>query len=650
MGNAETVWQKLFVTLRQRWEGFEPRPGQRELASAVAAVLEQGGHLLAEAGTGTGKSLAYLVPLLSHLQSSSEKAVVSTGTIALQEQILRQDIPRLAALLSRPVEVVLVKGKRNYLCHWRLTRELEALPARFREDGWPQLLAWAEQTATGDGAEIEGKVAPTIWARVAADETCLRPYCPYQDRCFFLRAREQAQKAQLLIANHHLYLSDLALRLSSDHEAAVLPEHAIAVFDEAHHLPDVASATLAVEVSPGAIATLTRSLHLLRLPGWEVRTGQEVEQAAAVFFASLTPASGEEEEAWPLTAYPAELAEGLLTALRRLSLQIRDLPLEGVDLPRREAAARLAETADRLAENLSFILRREPGYVSWVRAEVEGARRRVSLVATPLEIGELLAEHLFGPLRATVLTSATLSVAGDFRFFRREVGLSGGAELRVGSPFSYREQCLLYTPADLPDPNHPEYYGLAAARIEELLALSRGRALVLFTSFRGLNTVYDYLRPRLSYPLYRQGELPRHHLLARFREEVSSVLLATASFWEGIDVPGETLSCLIIDRLPFEVPSHPVTRARLEQLRSAGGNPFWQYSLPRAVLRLTQGFGRLIRQRGDRGVVAILDPRLSSRTYGRRFLEALPSCPRTDRLEDVRRFFEEGGTYNQAQP
>jgi len=579
MSSAAT-WEKAFAALARGWEEFEPRPGQEELASAVAAVLDRGGYLLAEAGTGIGKSLAYLVPLLCHLSGSTRKAVVSTGTIALQEQILRLDLPRLEGLLPRPVEVALVKGKRNYLCRWRLGREEEALPSLFRKAGWEELAAWARETHTGDVEEIEGRVDPDLWARVAADETCLRPYCPYQGECFLLRAREQAYRAQLLVVNHHLYLSDLRLRVASDEEAAVLPDHEIAVFDEAHHLPEVAAAALSVEVGAGRVAALVRNLFLLRLPGWQAPWGRELEETAAAFLAALGPPPGEEEDAWPLSGYPSDLAQRLLELLRRLSGRIRELPLEGVDPARREAAGKLAAEAERLASDLSFILRGEEGYVSWGQTTGHAPYRN-RLLATPLAVGELLAEHLFSALRTAVLTSATLSVAGDFRFFRREVGLPPGPELCVASPFSYREQCLLYLPDDLPDPNQPDYYRLLAPRVGELIEVSRGRALVLFTSFRGLNLVYDYLRPRIRYPLYRQGELPRHSLLRTFREEVSSVLLATASFWEGIDVPGEALSCLIIDRLPFEVPTHPVTRARLEALRAAGGNAFNQYSLPR---------------------------------------------------------------------
>lgn len=632
------AWEKGFIALTKNLEGFEPREGQRELAAAVARVLAEGGHLLAEAGTGTGKSFAYLIPLLAYAADRAERVIVSTGTIALQEQIIFKDLPFLQRLLPNPPEAVLVKGRGHYLCRWRLARE-QAATGLFPTEGWPELLSWAQETQTGDAAEIEGQIPPSLWARVAADETCLRPYCPYQEECFFLAARERAFQARVLVLNHHLYLSDLKVRLDSGGEAAILPEHEVAVFDEAHHLPAVAADALAVEVSFPRFAAITRSLRLLSLPRLEVGLLQELESTAAAFFAALAPPPGEDEEAWPLTTYPLELAENLRQRLRNLRRHLDELHVEKLELPLAEAAAKLAQEAAKLAADLEFILRGEEGYVSWAQVVSEGQRRRVILQATPLEVGGLLREHLFDRLRATVLTSATLSVAGDFSFFRRETGVPPGRELCLPSPFSFAEQCLLYTPTDLPDPNDPQFYAAAAPRIEELLHLSRGRALVLFTSYRGLNQVYNYLAPRLPFPLYRQGELARHRLLAAFRQEVASVLLATASFWEGIDVPGEALSCLVIDRLPFAVPSHPVTRAKLAAIRAAGGSDFAAYTLPRAVLRLKQGFGRLIRSRQDRGVVAILDRRLVLKAYGHRFLAALPSCPRTESLEEVRRFF-----------
>lgn len=635
------VWERGFAALAENLAGFELRESQRELAAAVARVLAEGGHLLAEAGTGTGKSFAYLIPLLAYAAERAEKVVVSTGTIALQEQIVFKDLPFLQKFMPRPPKAVLVKGKGHYLCRWRLARE-QADVGLFPDEGWPELLAWAKETRTGDVAEIEGRVSLSLWARVAADETCLRPYCPYQEECFFLAAREQAAQAQVLVLNHHLYLSDLKVRLDSGGEAALLPEHEVAVFDEAHHLPAVAADALTVEVSFSRFAALSRSLRLLGLPRLEAGLLQELESTAAAFFAALAPPAGEDEEAWMLTSYPVTLAETLRQRLRDLRRHLDELPLEKLELPLAEAAAKLAQEADKLAADLEFVLRGEEGYVSWAQATSDGQRRRVTLQATPLAVGGLLREHLFDRLRATVLTSATLSVAGDFSFFRRETGAPPGRELCLPSPFAFAEQCLLYTPTDLPDPNDPQFYAAAAPRIEKLLHLSRGRALVLFTSYRGLTQVYDYLAPRLPYPLYRQGELARHRLLNAFRQEVASVLLATASFWEGIDVPGEALSCLIIDRLPFAVPSHPVTRARLAAIRAAGGNDFAAYTLPLAVLKLKQGFGRLIRSRRDRGVVAILDRRLVLKAYGRRFLAALPPCPRTESLAEVGRFFARG--------
>lgn len=633
------AWERIFAHLADSLADYEPRHGQRELAAAVARVLAEGGHLVAEAGTGTGKSFAYLVPLLAYAAERGEKVAVSTGTIALQEQIVLKDLPFLRQLLPRPPEAVLVKGRGHYLCRWRLAREQTSL-GLFPEEGWPELLAWAEETATGDAAEVEGVIPPALWARVAADGTCLRPYCPYQGECFFLAARERVGRAQILVANHHLYLSDLRVRLASGGEAAVLPEHRTAVFDEAHHLPAVAADALGVEVGFPRFASLIRSLRLLGLPAPPAGLLQGLEEAAAAFFAALDPPAGEDEEAWSLSDRPLPPSPDLRRRLRELCRHLEGLRAqEQLSIPVAEALAKLAQEAEQLAADLEFVLRGEEGFVCWAQAVTEGRRRRVILRATPLEVGGLLRRHLFDRLRATVLTSATISVGGDFTFFRRETGVPPTAELSLPSPFSFANQCLLYTPTDLPEPNDPEFYQAAAGRIEQLLHLSRGRALVLFTSYRGLYLVYEYLAARVPFPLYRQGDLSRYRLLTAFREQVESVLLATASFWEGVDVPGEALSCLIIDRLPFAVPNHPVTRARLAAIRAAGGNDFLDFSLPQAVLKLKQGFGRLIRSRRDRGVVAVLDRRLVRRAYGRRFLAALPPCPRTESLTEVARFF-----------
>lgn len=602
------------------------------MAAAVARVLAEGGHLLVEAGTGTGKSFAYLIPLLCHAALSGEKVVVSTATIALQEQILRKDLPLLQELLPARLEAVLVKGKGHYLCRWRLEREQQA--TLFPEEGWHELCAWARETTTGDGAEVEGTVPAALWARVAADETCHRPFCPYQEDCFFLAARERAARAAVLVVNHHLYLSDLRVRLAGGGDTGVLPEHRVAVFDEAHHLPAVAAGAFTVEVGFPRFAALGRSLRLLRPPGLDLGRLEALEETAAAFFAALSPAGSEEDNAWPLTTYPLSLATKLRQYLRDLARHVSGL--SGAKAAEKEAAERLAREAERLAQELQFILQGEEGYVSWVQA----TKRLPVLQATPLEVGDLLGQYLFGRLESSVLTSATLSLAGDFGFFRQEVGLATGPELCLPSPFAFQEQCLLYLPLDLPEPNDPDFYAAAVPRIATLLDLSRGRALVLFTSYRALRQAYDYLAPRLPYPLLCQGEQSRQTLLHTFRQEIASVLLATASFWEGVDVPGEALSCLIIDRLPFAVPGHPVTEARLAAIRAAGGNAFFHYSLPQAILRLKQGFGRLIRHRRDRGVVAILDRRLTAKAYGRLFLAALPPCPRTHALEEVRRFFE----------
>lgn len=629
-------WDEAFAVLSAKFDGYERREGQLQLAEAVAGVLARGGSLVAEAGTGTGKTFAYLVPLLTHAAQTGERVIVSTGTIALQEQILNQDLPRLEGAVPPYGEVALVKGKSNYLCRMRLLREHQSI-GLFPPEGWTELMQWQSQTKTGDRAEIAACVPSVLWSRVAVDETCLRPYCPFQGECFFVAAREQAFRARVLVMNHHLYMSDLKVKLASGGEAAILPEHQIAVFDEAHHLPEIAAEAFTVESSYQRFSAWGYNLRRQEIEGLNPGLVQEVENAAAAFFSGMLLQVKGEVEARPLTSFPYEAAGRLRSHLKTLVNHLDTLTAQQPGVLQREAASRAFKEAEALRSDLNFILEGEEGYVSWFETRLGN---RVILKATPLEVGGLLQEHLFSGLRSCVATSATLSTTGDFRFFRRETGLKSGTDLTVGSPFDFASQCLLYLPRDLPEPNQPGFISSAAERIRDLLIASRGRGLVLFTSYRGLNMAYDRLSGQLPFPVYRQGDMSRRLLLKTFQSEIDSVLLATVSFWEGIDIAGESLSCLIIDRLPFAVPGHPVTQARLEALKASGKDGFTAYSLPQAVLKLKQGFGRLIRSRHDRGVVAVLDRRVALKSYGRRFLDALPPVECTDRLEKVRAFFE----------
>jgi ATP-dependent DNA helicase DinG len=610
---------------------FEPRGEQLELARAVADALEAGEHLLAEAGTGTGKSLGYLVPALA----SGRRVVVATATKALQQQLLSQDVPAAERALGRPVDCVLLKGRENYLCR----RSLDGLAllggsvgALFRtpEDAsaYERLRGWIETTETGDRAELDFEPPPSLWADLAVGgDRCLGRRCAARAACFSEAARTRAAEAELVITNHALYLADLALRSRGVREGGLLPEHAAVVFDEAHRLEEAAAAWFGGRFSLAGARRLTRDVERAfreRQETAPARLLDEIERTASRVLGAVDPGRGRRR----LTAEAADRAlddvAEAAAALARLADEVKGGGEEADALARRALglAGDLESCFELDADRVSWA---EPGAVSWA----------------PVDVAEVLREALWERDVTAVLVSATLGAgaAGSMLFLRRRLGLDDARELVVSSPFDYEEQALLYVPARMPEQRARDYYDRLADEVLALCRRSRGRALVLTTSYRALEQLADRVAGELPYPLLVQGEAPRERLLERFREEVDSVLLATATFWQGVDVPGESLSLLVIDKLPFAPPDDPLVQARCERIAAAGGDSFSEYSVPTAILQLRQGFGRLIRSRSDRGVVAILDARLRTRAYGRRFVEALPRCRVVADLAEVERFF-----------
>ncbi len=617
--------------------GYRLRPGQLDMARRVAAVLREGGVLLAEAGTGTGKTLAYLAPAVL----SGKRVVVSTATKTLQTQILERDIPLLARALDRPVSAVLLKGRQNYLCRRRF--EKFRLQGRFGFSPLDEAFhRWAGSTATGDRAELEGlpdDYAP--WREVCSTrDTCWGARCPHEAACHFLNQRREAQRAQILVVNHHLFVADLAVRAASS--AEVLPRYEAAVFDEAHHLEDVTVHHFGVQVGPHRIADLVRDARAeLAPPGGALPAPLEkalaaVQEAADGLWQTLPLPRGEAVRL--TTGLEGRAGEALARLLRAL---------EALDerLAPRQAESLEAETLLRRARELHAELARFgepplPDEVRWIEPRPRGAVLR----AAPVEAAPVLRDALFGQGLPVVLTSATLRVGGEFAYLRARLGVPAGArELQVDSPFDHRAQGLLYVPTGVPDPNSPGFAEAAADEILRILELSRGRAFCLFTSHRVLRIVAERLRGQVPYPLLVQGEQPREVLLRRFQAEVESVLLGALSFWEGVDVPGEALTAVVIDRIPFASPADPVVQARIELVRSRGESPFRAYQLPAAAMVLRQGVGRLLRTTRDRGVVAVLDRRLLERAYGRYLLESLPPFPITRRLSEVARFLGAAG-------
>jgi len=612
--------------------GYEERPSQRKLSEAVADVLEHGGLLLAEAGTGTGKTLAYLLPAVQ----AERRVVVSTGTKNLQEQLVQKDLPILAKALGRELNVAIMKGRGNYLCLLRFSsfgkagqfRRLEELPI------YQAVEAWSTQTETGDRAEVaEMPDSVEFWREVsAASENCIGQSCSLFDACFVTRMRQRALEADLVVVNHHLLCADLAVK--DGNYGSVIPAYDTLILDEAHLIEDVATQYFGVQVSSHKIEELVRDvereLKAASLDGRELRAEAEgLRVRSERFFTRLARSKpGRLAPGWMADAL-AEESLGLLQRLEGLRTALLAVP------DRLEPLSGLASRTLALTGEIAFLMRAETDdHVYFV--EIRG--RGVFLRAMPIDVSSRLKELLFDELSAAVLTSATLAVDGGFAYLKDRLGIEPSDELLLPSPFRFEEQALLYVPKGMPEPSSPEFVDRAAEEVARLLKLSRGRAFVLFTSYANMNAVAERIAGRIDYPILIQGEAPKAQLLDTFRETPHAVLLATASFWQGVDVAGEQLSCVIVDKLPFASPGDPVVAARIERLRGRGQNAFGEYQVPVAVLMLKQGLGRLIRSASDHGILAVLDSRLVRKPYGRRFLESLPPARLVHDLDEVARF------------
>ncbi len=632
--------------------GWEPREGQLRMAHAVARALDEGQVLLCEAGTGTGKTLAYLLPAVR----SGLKVVVSTATRALQDQVFTKDVPLVEKCLGSSARASLLKGLPNYLCRRRFAElRTSAEAASYRS--LPLVERWARDTETGDLAELASlpESDPVLRAIGSSSDTRIGTGCDHFERCFVTQARREADEARLVVVNHHLFFADLAVRLSASKRgfqgASVLPPFDAVVFDEAHQLEDVATTFFGVQLSLTALEALLRdarrALHDAALlgSGTAERLLAVAETAGEAFFAELRqhlPRVDGLEGRVPLD--PALFSgplQGMTAALDdALGALGASLSTAATSEPLRQAASR----AERLRADLAVLSSPTSAQVTW--AEVRGARVRVG--ASPIELGDLLREHVFERGGPVVLASATLTTGGgaagrSFGYVRARLGLGPGARVPieeevVESPFDYAESALLYTPSDLPEPSDPAFAASASERTAELVELTGGGAFVLCTSVRAMEAMAGRLRRRLPLRVMVQGEAPKGQLVARFRADGDAVLVATMSFWEGIDVPGRALRLVVIDKLPFAVPTDPLFAARSRALEAEGGNPFRDLALPMAALTLKQGFGRLIRSRADRGVVAILDRRVSTKGYGRALVSSLPPAKRATSLDDVRAF------------
>ena len=633
---------------------YEYRPGQLDMARAVERALEERRHLIVEAGTGTGKTLAYLLPALR----TGRRVIISTGTKALQDQLFFRDIPFLESLLGE-LKVCYMKGRANYLCRHKLvTLTTHPILSGLEEiDQYHQISEWEKTTETGDRAEIAGlPESSPLWSRLdARSEACLGSTCPDYQRCFVTEMRRKAQESDIVIVNHHLFFADLAVRqlASGAPDAGVLPEAGAVIFDEAHELEEVASNYFGLSVSNLRFEDLVRDVEAMikKSDSYASPTNtailvssQQLRDRARMFFSQLPVAPGGRQDG----RQPFDNREEFLETRGDLYLSVKNnltrLESELDQVRGVDEAPGLRKRVTNLRVELEFLLESTSGnMVYWLERRLSGGLHKQTritfLQATPIDVSGLLDEQLFQRFSTVVLTSATLTVQGSFEHIRGRLGLADARELVVPSHFRYQDQALLYLPPEMPDPRAPEFQTAAARCIQRVLEITKGRAFCLFTSYSQMRDLYERLLPVLDYPILLHGSAPRNTLLEQFRETPNAVLFGTASFWQGVDVQGEALSCVIIDRLPFAVPNDPVVAARMKFIEEAGGKPFFDYQVPSAVIALKQGFGRLIRSLDDRGVLVLLDPRIRQKSYGQAFLESLPPYRVTRTITDVQAFF-----------
>ena len=615
---------------------FEFRPGQLAMALEVEAAFKDKKHLIVEAGTGTGKTLAYLVPSIL----SGRRIVISTGTKNLQEQLFFKDVPFLQQHFDRPLKVCYMKGRANYACRQKIyDAEKEPILSGLEEVADFEIIReWEKTTATGDRAEI--RTLPeksSLWAKLdARRELCAGQKCPQFDRCFLTAMRRQAAESDIIIVNHHLFFADLAAK--EDEYGGIIPEYAAVVFDEAHEIEDVVGQYFGLSISNYQLADVRRDIAALaRRKGFgspDLDTTLDSFDTRSVHFFDLFEKIEGRSGIPPGMVFAPDQEEryaSLQTALKLLAARLEYVPEAPEELiPIRERVRELSDTLRLLIED------RDESNVYWIERRGRGC----FLQATPIDVSAILAERLFSNVDAIILTSATLAVAGSFDYSQNRLGLRSARSLVVEGLFDYPQQALLYVPQHLPDPRSPGFTAEAAAEIARLIQTSRGRAFVLFTSYAQMQQVHDRIAFDLDYPTLLQGTGPRNALLEEFRATPHCVLFATSSFWQGVDVPGEQLSLVIIDKLPFAVPSDPVVEARIRTIREQGGNPFFDYQIPQAALALKQGFGRLIRSRSDRGVLALLDNRVTKQRYGQVFFDSLPDYRFTTERSEVETFFD----------
>ncbi len=624
--------------------GFEVRPQQVDMARAVAAALNAPHHLAVEAGTGVGKSFAYLIPAIDYVARKKGKVLVSTYTITLQQQLINKDVPFLASAVGIPFTAQLAKGRGNYLCRRRLEYAMRRQKGLFGEDAMElfRISEWGRSTEDGSLSDLDFLPSPDVWDAVKSEHgNCSGRKCKYFSDCFYWRARRALQTADIIIANHALLFNDLILKQETK---GILPAYNRIVIDEAHNVEHVAEDNFGLDISNFTITYLLRALYNTRTRKGALAYGETAQardlvkaadSAAKVFFAQVQAWYEHARDETNGRAHPQFVDDNITEPLCALRMELAKLAKHTDDEDDQLELIRYANRCQALEADLKdFLTQNQEGGVYWVEIS-EGRRRRTALRSAPLDVAPYVKSCLFDKYESVVATSATLSCDGPdvkagFAFFAERIGLDNFEALKAGSPFDYVRQVTLYIEADLPEPNHQDFTPQAVEAIKKYLLKTEGRAFVLFTSYSMLKDMAarleDWLAENRMELLIQGGGLDRSVLLDEFKSNERSVLFGTDSFWQGVDVPGEALSNVIIVRLPFAVPNHPLIQGRIELLRAQGKNPFFDYQLPTAIIKFKQGFGRLIRTKTDTGIVAVLDSRIAQKRYGRQFLAAIPKC------------------------
>ncbi len=618
-------------SLSRSFQGFEFRPAQVQMALLISEALRNRGHVIIEAGTGTGKTMGYLVPIIM----SGKKTVISTGTINLQEQIFFKDIPLISKTTGLKVDSLMMKGRKNYLCLHRY-HQYFSIPSILKPDGDASRVRerfdeWLEKTKFGDRAELPWLADnDPLWEAVSSNsDQCQGTDCIYREGCFLNTLRKRAAQAEIIIVNHHLFFADIMVKQEGFGE--IIPRFQAVVFDEAHKIEEIATNYFGISLSTGQLAAFVKDVEketeeLCDKDRQEIKKHLNIIRSCMEQIQALFHQSDEKGRL---------IGDGVLRIHEGPSADIR----KGLNYIQQRLGHAIAARAGDLGRSLEIIFSsNDPDWLNWY----EKRERGMVFHASPLDISKNMRELLYDNVKTIIFTSATLSTNGNFDYIRACLGIPENAfEGIYPSHFDFKTQTIMYVPTDLPPPNYKGFAVEATKRIIEILEITSGRALILFTSYSNLNIVYDLLiSGNLPYTIFRQGDAPRSILLQRFRQDTHSVLLATGSFWQGVDVPGEALSCLIVDKLPFDSPGDPLVAARIESIYSKGGNPFMEYQLPSAIISLKQGLGRLIRKSSDRGVLAILDVRILKGRYGRFFFNSLPEITVSNEMEDIRSFFK----------